>query len=152
MREIGPEWKTGYMPLIIGGIGAMASALLMPWVTIVSPVAGAVTQTGMQLRDGRFFAVALIVLALVARSEARTPRPATRTALLVGLVALGIAGAVEYRDLTRLVAGFNANFAQAKFGFGIFAMGLGLTVSVAGVLKRRIDLQPAREGVDQLAA
>ena len=47
------------------------------------------------------------------------------------------------------MAGFNADFAQAKVGFGIFAMGLGLTVSVAGVLKRRIDLQVS-EPLDQL--
>ena len=143
------EWKTGYMPLIIGGIGAMGSALLMPWITVFSPVAGEITRTGMQLRDGRLFALALLVLAIVARREARTPSATTRSALLVGLVALGIAGAVEYHDLTRLVAGFNADFAQAKVGFGIFAMGLGLTVSVAGVLKRRIDLQVS-EPLDQL--
>jgi hypothetical protein len=152
MYQIGAQWKTGYMPLIIGGIGAMGSALLMPWITVVSPLAGEITRTGIQLRDGRLFAVALIVLALVARSEARTPRPVTRTVLLVGFVALGIAGALEYRDLTRLVAGFNADFAQAKLGFGIFAMGLGLTFSVAGVLKRQVELQPAQESVDQIAA
>jgi hypothetical protein len=146
------EWKTGYMPLIIGGIGAMGSALFMPWLTVISPAAGAITRTGMQLHDGRLFAFALIVLALVARSEARTPRAATRTALLVGFVALGIAGAVEYRDLTHLVGGFNADFAQAKLGFGIFAMGLGLTVSVAGVLKRRIDLQVSPEAADQFVS
>lgn len=152
MQLSAAEWKTGYMPLIIGGIGAMASALFMPWVTVVSPLAGEVTRTGMQLRDGRLFALALIVLALVARSEARTPKPSTRTALLVGLAALGIAGAVEYRDLTRLVAVFNADFAQAKLGFGIFAMGLGLTISVTGVLKRRIDLQVSPEDADQFVS
>lgn len=146
------EWKTGYMPLIIGGIGAMASALFMPWVTVVSPLAGEITRSGMQLRDGRLFALALIVLAVVARSEARSPKATTRTVLLVGLVALGIAGAVEYRDLTRLVANFNANFAQAKLGFGIFAMGLGLTISVTGVLKRRIDLQVSPEDAEQFVS
>ncbi len=135
------EWKTGYMPLIIGGIGAMASALFMPWVTVISPVAGEITRTGMQLRDGRLFILALIILAVLARREALAPSASTRTVLLVGLVALGVAGAVEYRDLTHLVAGFNADFAQAKLGFGIFAMALGLTMSLAGVLKRRIDLQ-----------
>jgi hypothetical protein len=137
------------MPLIIGGIGAMASALLMPWVTVASPVAGAITRTGMQLHDGRLFALGLIVLAVLARSEARTPRATTRTVLLVGLIALGVAGAVEYRDLTRLVAGFNADFAEAKLGFGVFAMGLGLTFSVAGVLKRRIVVQSSQEGAEQ---
>jgi hypothetical protein len=146
------EWKTGYMPLIIGGIGAMGSALFMPWITVVSPAAGEITRTGMQLRDGRLFALALIVLAIVARSEARAPKAATRSALLVGLVVLGVAGAVEYRDLTRLAAGFNADFAQAKLGFGIFAMGLGLTFSVAGVLKRRIDLQVSEEDADQFVS
>jgi hypothetical protein len=147
-----PHWKSGYMPLIIGGIGAMGSALFMPWVTVASPFAGAITRTGMQLHDGRLFALGLIALALVARSEARTPKAATRTVLLVGLVVLGVAGAVEYRDLTRLVAGFNADFAEAKLGFGVFAMGLGLTFSVAGVLKRRIALQPTAEGADQFVA
>ena len=145
------EWKTGHMPLIIGGIGAMASALFMPWVSVVSPVAGEITRTGMQLRDGRLFAVALIVLAVLARREAFAPSNSTRTLLLVGLAALGIAGAVEYRDLSHLVAGFNAEFAQAKVGFGIFALGLGLTLSVAGVLKRRIDLQ-VPEGADQFVS
>ena len=145
------EWRTGYMPLIIGGIGAMASALFMPWVNVVSPVAGEISRTGMQLRDGRLFAIALIVLAVLARREARAPSASTRTVLLIGLVALGIAGAVEYRDLTHLVAGFNADFAQAKLGFGVFAMGLGLTMSVAGVLKRRIDLH-IPEGADQFVS
>ena len=144
------EWSTGYMPLIIGGIGAMGSALLMPWIHVASAYGG-ITRTGLQLRSGWVFALALVVLAIVARREALSPSTGTRTALLVGLVVLGIAGAVEYRDLTRLAAGFNAEFAQAKLGFGIFAMGLGLTFSIAGVLKRRIALQPVPENVDQFA-
>ena len=145
------EWRTGYMPLIIGGIGAMGSALLMPWIQVASPYAGDITRTGLQLRGGWIFALALVVLAVVARREALSPSATTRTALLIGLVVLGIAGAVEYRDLTRLAAGFNAEFAQAKLGFGIFAMGLGLTFSLAGVLKRRIALQPIPESADQFA-
>ena len=156
MHNDAAHWKTGYMPLIIGGIGAMGSALLMPWLTVASPVAGAITRTGIQLHDGKFFALGLIVLTLVARSEALTPRATTRAVLLVGLVVLGAAGAVEYRDLTRVVADFNADFAQASLGFGVFAMGLGLTFSVAGVLKRRIAcaVQPEHEheGADQFAA
>lgn len=143
------EWRTGYMPLIIGGIGAMGSALLMPWIHVASPYAGVVTRTGLQLRSGWIFALALAVLAVVARREALSPSATTRTALLVGLVVLGVAGAVEYRDLTRLAAGFNADFARAKLGFGIFAMGLGLTFGLAGVLKRHIDLQPIPERADQ---
>lgn len=145
------EWRTGYMPLIIGGIGAMGSALLMPWIHVVSPSTGGITRTGLQLRSGWIFALALVVLAVVARREALSPSATTRTALLAGLVVLGIAGAVEYRDLTRLAAGINADFAQAKLGFGIFAMGLGLTFSVAGVLKRRIALQPIPDRADQFA-
>jgi hypothetical protein len=152
MHDNAAHWKTGYMPLIIGGIGAMASGLLMPWVTVASPLVGAITRTGIQLHGGRFFALGLIVLAFVARSEARTPKATTRTVLLVGLFVLGVAGAVEYRDLTHLVASFNADLGEAKLGFGIFAMGLGLTFSVAGVLKRRIALQPSQEDAEQFAA
>ena len=144
------EWRTGYMPLIIGGIGAMGSALLMPWIHVVSPYAGGITRTGLQLRGGWIFALALVVLGVVARREALSPNASTRTALLVGLVVLGVAGAVEYRDLTQLAAGFNAEFAEAKLGFGIFGMGLGLTFSITGVLKRRIALQ-APAGVDHFA-
>lgn len=145
------EWRTGYMPLIIGGIGAMGSALLMPWIHVFSPYAGGVTRTGLQLRSGWIFALALVLLAVIARREALSPSAGTRTALLVGLAVLGIAGAAEYRDLTRLAAGFSAEFGQAKLGFGIYAMGLGLTFSLAGVLKRRIALQPIPEHADQLA-
>lgn len=145
------EWRTGYMPLIIGGIGAMGSALLMPWIHVASPYAGDITRTGLQLRSGWIFALALVVLAVVARSEALCPSAGTRTALLVGLVVLGFAGVMEYRDLTRLAAGFNAEFVQAKLGFGIFAMGLGLTFSLTGVLKRRIALQPIPERAEQFA-
>jgi hypothetical protein len=142
------------MPLIIGGIGAMGSALLMPWVTVASPFAGVVSRTGLQLHDVRLFAVALIALGLLAWSEARRPRATTRSALLVGLVALAVAGVMEYRDLTQMVAGLNAEFSGAKLGFGIFAMGIGLMFSVAGVLKRRIALQPVTdtEEVEQFAA
>src|SRR4029079_12743829 len=104
-----------------------------------------VSRTGIQLHDGRFFALGLIVLALVAWSEARTPKALTRAVLLIGLILLGLAGAVEYRDLTRMVAAINDDGAVAKLGFGIFAMGLGLTFSVAGVLERRIALHPAAE-------
>lgn len=137
------------MPLIIGGIGAMGSALLMPWIHVASPYAGDITRTGLQLRNGWIFALALVVLAVLARREALAPSATTRTALLIGLVMLAIAGAVEYRDLTRLVTGFSAEFVQAKLGFGIFAMGLGLTFSLAGVLKRRIALGPIPERADQ---
>ena len=144
------EWRTGYMPLIIGGIGAMGSALLMPWIHVASPYAGDITRTGLQLRGGWMFALSLVVLAVVARREAFSPCASTRTALLVGLVVLGVAGAVEYRDLTHLAAGFNAEFAEARLGFGIFGMGLGLTFSITGVLKRRIALH-APEGADQFA-
>jgi hypothetical protein len=154
MHHTATHWKTGYMPLIIGGIGLMASALLMPWVTVASPVAGAFARTGIQLHEGRLFALGLIALALVARREAVTPKPATRLVLLVGFLVLGVAVAVEYRDLIHLVAAFNADFAQARVGFGIFAMGLGLAFSLAGVLKRRIalQLQPSQEDAEQFAA
>jgi hypothetical protein len=144
MPENAAEWKTGYMPLIIGGIGAMASALFMPWLTVVAPSVGRITRMGVQTRDGKLFALGLIVLALVARSEARTPKATTRTALAAGFVVLGAALFIEYRDLTRLVAGLNADFAEAKLGFGLYAMGIGVTASFAGVLKRRIALEPVR--------
>jgi hypothetical protein len=140
------------MPLVIGGIGAMGSALFMPWVTFTSPVAGVVSRTGMQLHDVRLFAFGLIALAVVAWREAHSPSATTRTALLVGLIALGVAGVMEYRDLSQLVAGLNADAAQAKLGFGIFAMGVGLMFSLAGVLKRRIALQPIEEEAEQFAA
>ena len=132
------EWKTGYMPLIIGGIGAMASALVMPWLTVVAPPIGQITRIGLQTRDGRLFALALIVLAFLARAEARTPNATTRTILLVGFVILGAALVIEYQDLTRLVADLNADFAEAKLGFGPYAMGIGLTASLAGIVKRRL--------------
>jgi len=146
------EWRSGYMPLIIGGIGMMGSALFMPWLTVVSPFAGAVTRTGIQLRDGKLFALALIALAVVARSEAYRPSASTRTALLIGLVVLGFAGIVEYRDLTSVVGDFTAEGAQARLGFGIFAMGLGLTFSIAGLLKRRIAVQAIEEQAEQFVA
>ncbi|HJV09794.1 MAG TPA: hypothetical protein VJ653_08930 [Acidimicrobiales bacterium] len=130
-------WKTGYMPLIVGGIGAMASALFMPWLTVVSPTIGEVTRIGVQLRDGRIFALALFVLAMIARSEARSPRATTRTALLTGFVVLAAALAIEQRDLSRLVDAFQADFAHARLGFGIYAMGIGLAASLTGVVKRR---------------
>jgi hypothetical protein len=140
------------MPLIIGGIGAMGSALFMPWVTVASRFTGVVSRTGIQLHDVRLFAFGLIALALAAWSEARSPRATTRNTLLVGLIALGVAGVMEYRDLTQMVAGLNADFAGAKLGFGIFAMGGGLMFSLAGVLKRRIALRPIEEDAEQFAA
>jgi hypothetical protein len=130
-------WKSGYMPLIIGGIGAMASALFMPWLTVVAPSVGQITRSGVQTRDGRIFALGLLILALLARSEARTPKATTRTALLVGGVVLAASLVIEYQDLTRLVANLNADFAQAQLGFGIYAMGIGLTACLAGIVKRR---------------
>jgi hypothetical protein len=138
------EWKIGYMPLIIGGIGTMASALFMPWLTVAAPPVGEITRLGIQTRDGRLFALGLLVLAVLAWSEARTPNPGTRTALLVGFVVLGATVFIEYQDLTRLVGDLNADFSEARLGFGIYGMGLGLTVGVAGVLKRRISLEPVR--------
>jgi hypothetical protein len=130
-------WKTGYMPLIIGGIGAMASALFMPWLTVVAPSVGQITRIGVQTRDGRLFALGLVVLALLARSEARAPKTTTRTALLVGVVVLAAALVIEYQDLTHLVANLNADFAEARLGFGIYAMGIGLTACITGIVKRR---------------
>ena len=44
-------WKIGYMPLIIGGIGAMGSALFMPWVVIASPLLGDISRTGFNSGD-----------------------------------------------------------------------------------------------------
>lgn len=131
------EWTTGYMPLIIGGIGAMGSALLMPWLTVASPWIGQITRVGLQTRDGRLFALGLIVLALLARTEARTPNASTRTILLAGFVLFGATLVIEYQDLTRLVGDLNADFAEAKLGFGPYAMGIGLVMSVTGVVKRR---------------
>lgn len=131
-------WKTGYMPLIIGGIGAMASALFMPWLTVVAPSVGQITRMGVQTRDGRLFALGLFVLALLARSEARTPKATTRTFLLIGVVVMASALVIEYQDLSRLVANLNADFAEARLGFGIYGMGIGMTCCLAGVVKRRM--------------
>jgi len=137
MSDNATIWKTGYMPLIIGGVGAMASALIMPWLTVISPSVGEITRMGVQIRDGRIFAVALLVLALIARSEARSPKATTRTVLLVGFVVLASALVIEFQDLSRVVGHLNADFADAKLGFGIYAMGIGCATSIAGVVKRR---------------
>ncbi len=137
MPDQATDWKTGYMPLIIGGVGAMASALFMPWLTVAAPPIGEITRIGLQTRDGRLFALGLIVLAVVARTEARTPNATSRTVLLVGFVVLGAALVIEYQDPSRLVADLNAEFAEAKLGFGPYAMGIGLTASLTGVVKRR---------------
>jgi hypothetical protein len=144
------------MPLIIGGIGAMGSALFMPWVVIASPVLGDISRTGFNSRDGKLFAAGLVVLAVLARFEAQTPRPATRTALLVGGALMAVAAAVEYRELHSLAAGINAEFGQARLGFGLFALGLGLTAMLAGTLKRRLLCEEVvragrGEGLDQAA-
>ena len=125
------------MPLIVGGIGAMTSALFMPWLTVVAPSVGQVTAVGVQTRDGRIFALGLVVLALLAWSEARAPKDSTRTALLVGVVVLGAALVIDYQDLTRLVANLNADLADARLGFGIYGMGIGLLSCLTGIVKRR---------------
>ena len=137
MHENTTVWKTGYMPLIVGGIGAMASALFMPWLTVVAPSVGHITRLGVQTRDGRLFALGLVALALLARSEGRAPKAATRTALLVGAVVMAAALVIEFQDLSRLVANFNADFAEARLGFGIFGMGIGIATLLAGIVKRR---------------
>jgi hypothetical protein len=151
-------WKTGYMPLIIGGIGAMGSALFMPWVIIASPVAGRISRTGLNTHDGKFFAFAVVVLAVLAHFEARTPRVTTRFALLVGGVTVAVAAVVEYRDLSNVVVAINSDLGQAQLGFGIFALGLGLTFLIAGTVKRRLLLgnedgvrADRGEGLDQAA-
>ena len=137
MRENTTVWKSGYMPLIVGGIGAMASALFMPWLTVVAPSVGQITRLGVQTRDGRLFALGLVALALLARSEGRAPRATTRTALLAGSVVMAAALVIEYQDLSRLVANLNADFAEARLGFGIFGMGIGITTLLTGIVKRR---------------
>lgn len=137
MNDTTTVWKTGYMPLILGGIGAMASALFMPWLTVVAPSVGQITRLGVQTRDGRLFALGLLALALLARSEGRAPRAGTRTALLAGTVVLAAALVIEYQDLSRLVANLNADFAEARLGFGIFGMGIGVTTLLIGIVKRR---------------
>ena len=137
MSENTTVWKTGYMPLIVGGIGAMASALFMPWLTVVAPSVGQITRIGVQTRDGRLFAIGLVLLALLARSEGRSPRATTRTALLVGAVVMAAALVIEYQDLSRLVHTLNADFADARLGFGIYAMFIGLAMSLTGIVKRR---------------
>jgi hypothetical protein len=159
MHDDTTMWRTGYMPLIIGGIGAMASALslFMPWVTIASPVLGQIHRSGFDTREGKLFAAGLVILAVLARFEARTPRAATRTALLAGIVVFAVAGIVEYRDLSGLVGSINADFGAARLGFGLYAMGLGLTATTAGTLKRRLlmleeTVRAGRgEGLDQAA-
>ena len=137
MHENTTVWKTGYMPLIVGGIGAMASALFMPWLTVVAPSVGQITRIGVQTRDGRLFALGLVALALLARSEGRAPKATTRTALLVGAVIMAAALVIEYQDLSRLVANLNADNASARLRFGIFGMGIGITTLLTGIVKRR---------------
>jgi hypothetical protein len=156
MRHNDTMWKTGYMPLIIGGIGAMGSALFMPWVIIASPVLGQISRSGFNSHDGKLFAAGVVVLAVLARFEARTPRAATRTALLVGIVVFAVAGVVEYRDLSSLVGRINTDFGAARLGFGLYALGLGLTATMAGTLKRRLVLEDGLragrgEGLDRAA-
>ena len=137
MHENTTVWKTGYMPLIVGGIGSMASALFMPWLTVAAPSVGQITRLGVQTRDGKLFAIGLVLLALLARSEGRAPKANTRTALLVGAVVMAAALVIEYQDLSRLVGTLNADFADARLGFGIYAMGIGISLCLTGIVKRR---------------
>ena len=137
MHENTTVWKTGYMPLIVGGIGAMASALFMPWVSVASPAVGQVTRIGVQTRDGRLFAIGLVLLAVLAWNEGRAPRETTRTALLVGALVMAAALVIEFQDLTRLVANLDAGFSDARLEFGVVGMGIGLTAFSTGIVKRR---------------
>ncbi len=138
------DWTSGYLPLILGGIGAMASGLLMPWVTLATPLVGQVSHRGVESFDGKLFAVGVLLLAVMAWREAHTSSPRTLSLLLVGVVVMAAGLLIEYGDLTRLVGEIHTDFGQAKLGFGPYAMGVGLTTTLAGILKRRLLLHPRR--------
>ena len=140
-----PLWKTGYLPLILGGIGAMASALLMPWVTLVAPSVGTINQGGMATDAGKLFALGVVFLAFVGSSEARSPSSIKRLVLLVGVVVLAVGLFVEYRDITSMVAEVNGDFVHGEVGFGLYAMGIGLSATFVGILRRRSTWALLRE-------
>lgn len=133
------DWTTGYLPLLMGGIGAMGSALLMPWVTVAAPFVGEVTRRGVDTNTGKLFGLGVVLLALVARSEARKTSTTTLSVLLAGGLAMTVGLFLEYRDLTQMVAEIDRDFARARIDFGLCAMGIGLTVFLAGVVKRRLS-------------
>ena len=135
------DWRSGYFPLIIGGIGAMASALLMPWVTVATPFAGQFSRSGLNSEDGKFLALGVLFLACVAALESRSPGATTRSVLLVGVTALAVAVFVEYQHMANLMADVGGDFVQARTGFGVYAMGIGLSCTFAGTIKRRLLLR-----------
>jgi hypothetical protein len=135
------EWRSGYFPMIIGGIGAMASALLMPWLIIATPFAGQFSRSGLNSQDGRFLALGVAFLACVAVLESRNPSATTRSVLLVGVVSLAVAVFIEYQHMSTLMAGIGGDFVKARTGFGVYAMGIGLICTFTGTLKRRLILR-----------
>jgi hypothetical protein len=126
----------GYLPLIIGGIGAMASALLMPWLILTVPFVGQISRSGLHSQDGRLLAVSLGFLALVAAREARHPSATMRSILLVGVITLAAGVWVEYQHMSRLMAAITDDVVEARTGFGVYAMGIGLCCTFAGTVKR----------------
>jgi len=134
-------WQSGYFPLIFGGIGAMASALLMPWVVVATPFAGQFSRSGLNSADGKFLALGVVFLAIVAALESRNPSPTTRSMLVVGVITLAVAVFVEYQRTSQLMDGFGGDFVRARSGFGVYAMGIGLVCTLAGTLKRRLLLR-----------
>jgi hypothetical protein len=137
----GTDWRSGYLPLIIGGIGAMASALLMPWLTVATPFAGQFSRSGLSSQDGKFLALGVVYLAVVAALESRDPGATTRSLLLFGVIGLAVAVFVEYQHMTTLMGAVGGDLVRARTGFGVYAMGIGLVCTFTGTLKRRLLLR-----------
>ena len=127
----------GYLPLVLGGLGAMASALFMPWVTFTAPSIGRISQSGLATGSGKWFALAVAVLTFVASREALHPSHGKQLTVLVGVVAVAVALFIEYHDIASMAGEINGDVARAQVGFGLYAMGIGISASFAGILRRR---------------
>jgi hypothetical protein len=143
---LGGTWA--YIPTAAAGIGLMGLGLLLSWVSVITPIANGIHRTGLDTSDGRFIAVAAVLLALLVGRELHEPGRANRALLLT--ISVGVATVLWYdwHDLLHRISGLDSDLATAGVGPGLFLTALGVGLLALAVTLRAHRLAPGALAAD----
>jgi hypothetical protein len=131
------NWRAGYLPVILAGLGVAAVGLTMPWVTAHPLLFGRLSFSGLDTDAGKIIAVVIAAVALVACEEARASRPLTRAALAAGTLLAGAILGFECQRISGEFARLNEiPGGTVRIAHGFFVVGAGLSAAAFGAARR----------------
>ena len=130
-------WFSDGLGVMVGGVAAIAVALLLPWMTATAAFAGEIDRSGLDTGDGRFVGVLVLLAGWLLYREAAAPDQRLRMAIGLVLAMVTVALVYDFVDITDRIDEVNdSELATGEVGSGLYLAVIGAVAALGAWVVR----------------